>query len=55
MFTNFKYYNKDGEHEVTEIKEDENFIIKGNNLAVVHSLKKRYAGKVKCIYIEITT
>ncbi|VTX81527.1 site-specific DNA-methyltransferase [Gemella haemolysans] len=53
VFTNFKRYDKDGEHEVKEIKEDDNFIIKGNNLVVLHSLKKRYAGKVKCIYIEI--
>ena len=52
VFTNFKRYDKDGEHEVKEIKEDDNFIIKGNNLVVLHSLKKRYAGKVKCIYID---
>ena len=52
VFTNFKRYDKDGEHEVKEIKEDDNFIIKGNNLVALHSLKKRYAGKVKCIYIE---
>lgn len=54
VFTNFKRYDKDGEHEVIEIKEDDNFIIKGNNLVVLHSLKKRYAGKVKCIYIDTT-
>lgn len=53
VFTNFKRYDKDGEHEVKEIKEDDNFIIKGNNLLVLHSLKKKYAGKVKCVYIEI--
>ena len=52
VFTNFKRYDKDGEHEVKEIKEDDNFIIKGNNLVVLHSLKKKYAGKVKCIYID---
>ena len=54
VFTNFKRYDKDGEHEVKEIKEDDNFIIKGNNLVALHSLKKRYAGKVKCIYIDTT-
>lgn len=52
VFTNFKRYDKDGEHEVQEIKDDDNLIIKGNNLVVLHSLKKRYAGKVKCIYID---
>ena len=53
VFTNFKRYDKEGEHEVKEIKEDDNFVIKGNNLLVLHSLKKKYAGKVKCVYIEI--
>ena len=52
VFTDFKRYDKDGEHEVKEIRENDNFIIKGNNLVVLHSLKKRYAGKVKCIYID---
>ena len=53
VFTNFKRYDKEGEYEVKEIKEDDNFVIKGNNLVVLHSLIKKYAGKVKCIYIEI--
>ena len=53
VFTNFKRYNKDGEHEVKEIKEDDNFIIKGNNLIVLNSLKKRFEGKVKLIYIDV--
>jgi len=37
-------------HEVKELKENNNFIIKGNNLVVLHGLKKKYIGKVKCIY-----
>ena len=53
VFTNFKRYDKDGEHEVKEIKEDDNFIIKGNNLIVLNSLKKRFEGKVKLIYIDV--
>ena len=52
VFTNFIRFDKEGEHEVKEIKEDDNFIIKGNNLVVLHSLKKRYAGKIKLIYID---
>lgn len=32
VFTNFKCYNKDGEHEAKKIKRDNNFIIKGNNV-----------------------
>lgn len=52
VFINFKRYDKDGEHEVKEIKEDENFIIKGNNLVILHSLKKKYEGKIKLIFID---
>lgn len=52
VLTNFKRYDKDGEHNVEEIKDTDNLIIKGNNLIVLHSLKKRFAGKVKLIYID---
>lgn len=52
VLTNFKRYDKDGEYEVDSIKETDNLIIKGNNLIALHSLKKRYAGKVKLIYID---
>ena len=54
VFTNLKRYDKDGEHEVQEIKDNENLIIKGNNLVVLHSLKKKYIGKVQVIYIDTT-
>ena len=52
VLTNFKRYDKDGEHEVENIEDTDNLIIKGNNLIALHSLKKRYAGKIKCIYID---
>ena len=52
VLTNFKRYDKDGEHEVEELADTDNLIIKGNNLIVLHSLKKRFAGKVKLIYID---
>lgn len=52
VFTNWKRYDKDGEHELDELKDDDNLIIKGNNLVVLHSLKKKFAGKVKLIYID---
>ena len=52
VLTNFKRYDKDGEHEVTELNDGDNLIIKGNNLIALHSLKKRFAGKVKLIYID---
>jgi len=37
---------------VEEVLEDDNLLIKGNNLLALHSLKVRYAGKVKLIYID---
>lgn len=52
VLTNFKRYDNAGEHEVEDIEDTDNLIIKGNNLVVLHSLKKRFAGKIKCIYID---
>lgn len=51
-FTDFVMYDKDGKHKVDEIEENQNYIIKGNNLLVLYSLKKRFGGKVKMIYID---
>ena len=51
-FTNFKKYDKDGEHKVTEFKRDENLILKGNNLLILSSLLKTHRGKIKLIYID---
>lgn len=52
VLTKFKRYDVDGEHEVDSISMDDNLIIKGNNLLALHSLKRKYAGKVKLIYID---
>lgn len=52
VLTNFKRFDADGEHEVMEISDTDNLIIKGNNLVALHSLKKRFAGKVKLIFID---
>lgn len=58
VFTNAKRIDKNGEHKFDGFRVDEkgdikdNLIIKGNNLLVLHSLKKRFAGKVKLIYID---
>ncbi|MGL2786623.1 DNA methyltransferase [Helicobacter pylori] len=32
--------------------ENTNYLIKGNNLIAIHSLKKKFAKQVKCIYID---
>jgi len=58
VFTNAKRIDENEEHKLDKFKTDENgnikdnLIIKGNNLLVLHSLKKRFAGKVKLIYID---
>lgn len=52
VLTNFKRYDKDGEHQVDNFSLDDNLIIKGNNLLALHSLKKQYAGQINLIYID---
>lgn len=52
VLTNFKRYDKDGEHPVAELSLNDNLLIKGNNLLALHTLKKVYAGRVKLIYID---
>lgn len=52
VLTNIKRYSKDAIEENPMIKNDDNLIIKGNNLIALHSLKKKFAGKVKLIYID---
>ncbi len=37
---------------VNDITEEDNLLIKGNNLLALHCLKRKYAGKVKLIYID---
>ncbi|WP_120942560.1 site-specific DNA-methyltransferase [Helicobacter pylori] len=43
-----------GEGDLENALRDENtnYLIKGNNLIALHSLKKKFAKKVKCIYID---
>lgn len=50
--TNFRKFDKDGEHEVSELSLNDNLIIKGNNLLALHTLKKVYTGKVDLIFID---
>ena len=56
VLTNIKRFGKISsqsisQHNVT-FSENDNLIIKGNNLIALASLLKRYEGKVKCIYID---
>ena len=52
VFTNMKRYTKDGEENITSFEENDNLLIKGNNLLALSSILKRYEGKIKCIYID---
>jgi len=52
VFTNFKKISSKGKQNVKKIADKDNFIIKGNNLLVLHSLKRRFAGKINLIYID---
>lgn len=52
VLTEFKRYDKSGEHKVEDVSIEDSFIIKGNNLLALHTLKKTYAGKIKLIYID---
>lgn len=52
VFTNARRYTKEGVENGIEITEEDNLIIKGNNLITLSSLLKRYKGKIKCIYID---
>ncbi|HJA22995.1 MAG TPA: site-specific DNA-methyltransferase [Candidatus Limosilactobacillus intestinavium] len=51
VLVNAKRYDKDGEHKAAKFHDD-NLVIKGNNLIALHSIKKKYAGKVKLIYLD---
>lgn len=53
ILTKAKKYTQNGvEKNITQFKGDDNLIIKGNNLIALHSIKEKYAGKVKLIYID---
>jgi adenine-specific DNA-methyltransferase len=52
VLTNWKRYDKDGETVPTTISKQDNLIIKGNNLLALHTLKEKYRGQIKLIYID---
>lgn len=52
ILVNAKKYDVYGEHEIKKFNEDDNLIMKGNNLLALHTLKDKYAGKIKLIYID---
>ncbi|MDT2706898.1 site-specific DNA-methyltransferase [Enterococcus dispar] len=52
VLTNVKKFDTLGEHNASKLNESDNLIIKGNNLIALHTLKTRYVGKIKLIYID---
>lgn len=53
VLTNAKRYTKyTVKEKITSFDDKDNLIIKGNNLIALHSLKEKYAGKIKLIYID---
>ncbi|OFK31658.1 cytosine methyltransferase [Staphylococcus sp. HMSC065C10] len=51
-FTKIQKYDENGTHNIKDIKDNDNLILKGNNLVSLYSLKKRYEGKIDLIYID---
>src|SRR5690625_2148050 len=52
ILVNAEKYDENGVHKINSFSEDDNLIMKGNNLLALHTLKEKYAGKVKMIYID---
>ncbi|WP_312778844.1 site-specific DNA-methyltransferase [Enterococcus sp.] len=51
ILVNLKRYTKDGVVKADTFNKD-NLIIKGNNLIALYTLKEKYSGKVKLIYLD---
>lgn len=52
ILINSKKIDRTGTHPVYEISNEDNLVVKGNNLIALYSLKKRYTGKIKQIYLD---
>lgn len=52
VFANAVKYDSEGKSPTNQITEEDNLIIKGNNLLAVASLLRVYEGKINCIYID---
>ena len=50
--TNFKRYKTGSVSELQTLESYENYLIKGNNLITLHTLKYKYANGIKLIYID---
>src|SRR5699024_9694001 len=53
VLVNATKYDKNGKVKATSINGQDNLVVKGNNLIALYSLKERYAGKIKLIYLML--
>ncbi|MGW7811082.1 DNA methyltransferase [Staphylococcus xylosus] len=49
---NWKKYSREGIENILNLNLKDNFVIKGNNVIGLYSIRKKYSGLVKCIYID---
>jgi len=49
---NFTRYDSNGINKVEDLSASENYLIRGNNLLVMHTLLKPFENKIKLIYID---
>lgn len=52
VFSGWQRHDDSGARPLDGLRDDDNLILKGNNLVVLHSLTRRFAGRVKLIYID---
>lgn len=52
VLSHMKKYEKNGERDITEFKDKDNLIVKGNNLMALHTLRSIYQGRIKGIFID---
>ena len=52
VLANFRLFDNNGVSVPEKIEHNTNLVIKGNNLLALYSLKQRFSGKVKLIYID---
>lgn len=52
ILVNAKKYDVDGVHDIDSISDEDNLIIKGNNLLALHTISHKYNSEVKSIIID---
>lgn len=53
VFTNWQRHNREGAQPAQRLQSNDNLVLRGNNLLILHSLKPRFAGKIRLIYIDV--